>query len=138
MPIVVSGIAMGSAPKLTPALREALGDVQIHVRQTTDSFDDDVIRGAVEATGRRTVLIAGIVTEIAVQRAALGGKGRGYDTQVIFDACNGASERSEDAAIHRMSHAGIVLSSVSAVVGELAIDFSDARTQQLFGLLSKQ
>lgn len=134
IPVVVSG--NGTAPKLTPAVRAALGDVQIHLRQTTDSFDDTAIRGAVEATGRRTVLIAGIVTEIAVQRAALGGRQRGYDTQVVLDACNGASARSEDAAIHRMNHAGVVLSSVPAVIGELAIDFSDARTQQLFAVLS--
>lgn len=61
IPIVVSGIPTGSTPHLTPAVREALGeDVKIHVRQTTDSFDDDAIRGAIESTGRKIVLIAGI------------------------------------------------------------------------------
>jgi nicotinamidase-related amidase len=83
------------------------------------------------------VLIAGIITEIAVQRAALGGKARGFDTQVIFDACNGASERSEDASMHRMSYGGIALSSVPAVIGELATDFNDSRTGKLFGLFSQ-
>jgi Isochorismatase family len=138
MPIVVSGIAMGGDPELTPRVSDALGDnVNILVRQTTDSFDDDAIRGAIEGTGRKTVLIAGIVTEIAVQRAALGGKERGFDTRVVFDACNGSSERSEDAAIHRMTQAGVVLTSVPAVIGELTTDFSDPRTQQAFGLLAK-
>jgi len=136
VPIVISGIAWGAPPKLTGALREALGDkAHINVRQTTDSFDDAAILGAIEATGRKTVLIAGIVTEIAVQRAALGGKARGFDTQVVFDACNGVSERSEDAAIHRMSQAGVVLSSVPAVVGELAFDLADPRTPKAFGVL---
>lgn len=136
IPIIISAISMGGAPKLTPALAKALGDATLHIRQTTDSFDDPAIGGAIESTGRRTVLIAGIVTEIAVQRAALGGKQRGFDTQVVFDACNGLSERSEDAALHRLNHAGVALTSLPAVVGDLAIDFSDARTQQLFGLLS--
>ena len=137
MPIVVSGVGMGETLKLTPAVREALGDTQVHLRATTDSFDDPALRGAIEATGRRTVLIAGILTEIAVQRAALGGKERGYETRVVLDACNGASERSEDAAVHRMNQAGVILSSVPAVIGELAVDFSDTRTQKLFGLFAQ-
>lgn len=137
IPIVVSGIPTGSTPQLTPAVREALGeDVKIHVRQTTDSFDDDAIRGAIESTGRKIVLIAGIITEIAVQRAALGGRERGFNTHVVFDACNGSSKRSEDAAMHCLSQAGVVLSSVPAVIGELAIDFSEPRTQKAFGLLT--
>jgi nicotinamidase-related amidase len=134
IPIVASGISMRGVPKLTPAVREALRGVQLHVRQTTDSFDDAAIRDAIESSGRRSVLIAGIITEIAVQRAALGGKERGFDTRVVLDACNGASERSEVAAVHRMNHSGVVLSSVPAVIGELATDFADSRTQKLFGL----
>jgi nicotinamidase-related amidase len=75
------------------------------------------------------------VTEIAVERAALGGKARGFETQVVFDACDGVSERTEDAAIHRMSHAGVVLTSLPAVVGELAFALSDPRTPKAFGVL---
>jgi nicotinamidase-related amidase len=136
MPIIVSGIAMGAPPKLTRALGEALGtDVHIYVRSTTDSFDNAEIRSAIEATGRTTVLIAGIVTEIAVMRPALSGKERGLDTRVVFDACNGASERSELASIERMQHSGVVLTSVPAILGELAVDFSDPRAQKAIGLM---
>jgi hypothetical protein len=75
IPIVISGIAIAGPPKLTAAVREAVGDqAQIYVRQTTDSFDDEVIRGAMEATGRKTVLIAGIVTEIACSAPHLAAK----------------------------------------------------------------
>ncbi|HZZ64207.1 MAG TPA: isochorismatase family protein, partial [Candidatus Baltobacteraceae bacterium] len=82
IPVILSGIDMAGPPKLTHAVRNAIGDdAQMLIRKTTDSFDDDAIRGAIETTGRKTVLIAGIVTEIAVQRAALGGKERGYDTR---------------------------------------------------------
>lgn len=34
-----------------------------------------------------------------------------------------------------MSHAGVVLTSVPAVVGELAFDLSDPRTPKAFGVL---
>lgn len=136
IPIVVSAVGLAGKPKLTSALADALGDdAQIHIRNTTDSFDNEAIRAAVEQTGRRTVLIAGIVTEVAVQRPALSGKERGLDTRVVLDACNGASERSERAAIERMSSAGVEMTSVPTILGELAVNFDDPRAQQAIGLL---
>jgi hypothetical protein len=36
---------------------------------------------------------------------------------------------------HRMNRAGVVLTSVPAVVGELAFDLSDPRTPKAFGVL---
>jgi nicotinamidase-related amidase len=121
---------------LTSALQDALGkDVKIHVRSTTDSFDNEEIRQTIESLNRSTVLIAGIVTEVAVQRPALSGKERGLDTRVVLDACNGASERSEHAALTRMAHAGVVLTSVPSILGELAVDLGDPRAQKAIGLL---
>jgi hypothetical protein len=34
-----------------------------------------------------------------------------------------------------MGHGGVVLASVPAVIGELAVDFSDPRVQKLFGIM---
>jgi nicotinamidase-related amidase len=137
IPIVFSGYAMGGTPVPTPALRKALGDgYKIHIRQTTDSFDDDAIRTAVEATGRKTVLIAGIITEIAVQRAALGGRARGFDMHVVFDACNGSSTRIEEAALQRLTEADVMVTSLPAVIGELTVDLADSRTGKAFAPLA--
>ncbi len=136
IPIVFSGIAMNGPPKLTHALRGVAGDdATIHVRQTTNSFDDAAIRSAIDSTGRSTILIAGIITEIAAQRAALGAKERGYEAQLVLDASNGASERSEKASVHRMVQTGVTVTSVPAIIGELAVDFSDPRALEAVGLL---
>ncbi len=137
MPIVVSVVGMRGKPELTHDLREALGEgTTLHDRQGTDSLDDPTIASILTSTGRTTLLIAGIVTEIAVQRPALSGLRRGYRTQVVLDACNGKSERSERAALMRMSAAGVELTSVTTVLGELACDLRDPRTKELFALLS--
>ena len=135
MPVVISAVGMAGAPKLTPQVSEAAGGIRVHERGGTDSMSDPAIAGAIEATGRKTLLIAGILTEIAVQRAALSAKAKGYDVRVVLDACNGRSERSEWAAIERMTSAGIIMTSVPAVLGELMVDFSDPRMQQVRSLL---
>lgn len=136
IPVVVSTVALGMEPKLIKPLREVLGDEQrIFTRGGTDSFDDTVIRDTVEATGRKTLLISGVVTEVAVQRAALHALEEGYEVRVVVDACNGYSERSEEASMERMVHAGVVMTSVPQTIGELATDFSDPKAQQAIGLL---
>jgi nicotinamidase-related amidase len=136
IPIVVSVIDAMGPPVLTHALREALGDdVVMHARQGSDSLDNAEIAAAIERTGRRTVLIAGIVTEIAVQRSALHAMTIGYRTQVVLDACNGSTERSERAAILRMTQAGVEMTSVPVILGALARDFADPRAQQALALL---
>jgi nicotinamidase-related amidase len=137
MPIVVSVVGLRGKPQLTEELRAALGDdVALHERQGTDSLDDAAIAGLLKETGRSTLLIAGIVTEIAVQRPALSGARHGYWVQVVLDASNGRSERSEQAALMRMSAAGVELTSIPAILGELARDFGDPRTTELFALMA--
>lgn len=136
MPVVVSAIAMSGPPKITSELKDALGDdVAVLVRNGTDSLDEPAIADAIEKTGRKTLLIAGIVTEVAVQRPALSGLTRGFRTQVVLDACNGAGERSENAAVARMTQAGVEMTSVPTIIGELAADFADPRVKQVLPLL---
>lgn len=137
MPIVVSVVGIRGKPELTPELRAALGEsVALYERLGTDSLDDPAIAELLKETGRSTLLIAGIVTEIAVQRPALSAARHGYWAQVVLDASNGRSERSERAALMRMTAAGVVLTSIPAILGELARDFSDPRTKELLGLMA--
>ncbi len=137
IPVVVSAVGVTGEPKLTRRLRDALDEsVPVRVRSGSDSFEDRDIVHAIEETGRKTVLIAGILTEVAVERPALTGIERGYRTQVVLDACNGKSERSENAAILRMTQSGVEMTSVPTIIGELARDFSDPRAERALALLT--
>jgi hypothetical protein len=137
LPIVVSAVAPNGEPTLTHNLRETLGgSVPIRIRKVTDSFDDRDIARAIEQTGRKTLIVCGILTEIAVERVALSAIDRGYRVLVVLDACNGKTERSEWAAILRMQQAGIEMVSVPSLLGELMHDFTDSRSKQAMPLLS--
>ena len=136
MPVFVSAVPIAGEPKLTSGLEDALGNsVPIRPRGGTNALDDPDLAKALAATGRTTILIAGIVTEMAVERPALSAQSKGYRAQVVLDACNGKSERSERAALLRMTQAGVELTSVPAVIGELARDFNDPATKRAMPLL---
>ena len=104
-------------------------------RTTTDSFDNAAIRAAIEATGRKTILIAGVATEVAVQRPSLTAVRHGFTVHVVLDACGGVSERSERASLERLVQAGVVLTSVPSLAGELAADFTQPRAQEALSVL---
>ena len=139
LPVIVTTVPGqdGGPAVLIPEIEAALGPVERKQRLTTDLFDNEPIRQAIEATGRKTLLIAGVATEVAVQRPSLSGVRRGYTVQVVLDACGGVSERSEQAALSRMVQAGVVLTSVPALAGELAADFTQPRAQQALGVLMR-
>jgi nicotinamidase-related amidase len=137
MPVVVSGIQGedGSPAKMLPEIGQALGDLPTHHRTTCDSFLNEEIAGAVEATGRKTLLISGVATELAVQLPALTAADLGYKVFVVLDACGGMSERTEQAALLRIAHAGATAVSVMTLAGEIAGDFRKPKAQQAIGIL---
>ena len=137
IPAVVSGVRGedGKPSKMIPQIAEGLGDLPTRHRTTCDSFLNEEIVSAIEATGRKTLLISGVATELAVQLPALTASDRGYKVFVVLDACGGMSERTEQAALQRMAKAGATTVSVMTLAGELAGDFREAKAQQAIGIL---
>jgi hypothetical protein len=137
MPAIVSAVMGqdGNPAKIMPEIAQGLGELPTHYRTTADSFENEAIRKAIEATGRKTILISGVATEIAVQLPALSGADLGYRVFVVVDAAAGISERTEDAALRRMGQAGVSTVSVATLAGELAGDFTQPIAQQAIGIL---
>ena len=137
IPVLVSGVRGedGNPSKMIPQIAEGLGDVLTHYRTTCDSFLNQEIVSAIKATARKTPLISGVATELAVQLPALSASDQGYKVFVVLDACGGMSERTEQAALQRMAKAGATTVSVMTLAGELAGDFREAKAQQAIGIL---
>ncbi len=137
IPAVVSAIAGedGSPAKIVPEIAEGLGDLPTHHRSTCDSFLNEEILQAIKATGRKTLLIAGVATELAVQLPALSAADAGYRVYVVLDACGGMSDRTEQAALLRIAKAGGTAVSVMTLAGELAGDLRTEKAQQAVGIL---
>jgi nicotinamidase-related amidase len=132
--IVTTAPAEGGA-RVTPEIAASLGELPQYVRTTTDAFMHASTLDAIERTGRKTLLVAGVATEIIVQHSALSGVARGFQVQVIVDACGGLAQRTEDAALRRLTQAGVVTTSVASLAGQLAGDFTQPTGRQALGVL---
>lgn len=137
IPVMVTGVRGedGQDATMLPQIAEILGNLPTHHRTTCDSFLNQEIVSAIEKTRRRTLLISGVATELAVQLPALTASDQGYKVYVVLDACGGMSERTEQAALLRMAKAGATAVSVITLAGELAGDFREAKAQQAIGIL---
>jgi hypothetical protein len=137
IPAIVSGIRGedGSPAKVIAEIADGLGVIPTYHRTTCDSFGSEEIVSAIKATGRQTLLISGIATELAVQLPALTASDQGYNAYVVLDACGGMSERTEQAALLRIAKAGATTVSVMTLAGELAGDLREPKAQQAIGIL---
>lgn len=137
MPAIVSGVtgADGQPPRMISELAAELGAYAVHQRLTADSLRNEAILAAIKASGRHTLLIAGVSTEVAVQLPALTAVDLGYRPFLVIDAIGGMSERTEQAAVHRIIGAGGSTVSVMTLAGELAGDFRSAEAPPALGIL---
>ena len=78
---------------------------------------------AVKDTGRKQLIIAGVVTEVCVAFPALSAVEAGYDVFVVTDCSGTFDEITRYSAWSRMEAAGVQLMNWFAVAGELHRDW---------------
>ena len=125
IPIVASTSAtkVYSGP-LMPALHAVIPEVVPIERRSMNIWEDDRARSAVEATGRKRLLISGLLTEACVTFGALSALANGFEVFVVGDACGGITGKSHDLALRRMEAAGAVMTSWIQVLLEFQRDWT--------------
>jgi nicotinamidase-related amidase len=88
-----------------------------------NAWDNEDFVKAMKATGRKQLLIAGIVTEVCVAFPALSAVEAGYEVFVCTDASGTFNQTTRDAAWFRMQQAGVQLMTWFGVACELHRDW---------------
>jgi len=132
LPVVLSTVYVKHGMSGTnPELRETLLGVLEIDRTTMNSWEDPEFRAAVEQTGRKKLLIAGLWTEVCVTFPALDALRAGYEVFVVVDAIGGVSRTAHESAMKRMIQAGVVPITVLGLACELQRDWGRAEADRL-------
>jgi nicotinamidase-related amidase len=125
LPVIASTSAskVYSGPMIEQ-LRLALPAVTPMERRNMNLWEDQACREAVLATGRRKMLVSGMLTEACVAFLALSAIEDGMEVYVVGDACGGASHDGHELALRRMAARGAVLTSWLQVLLELQRDWT--------------
>ncbi|MGG3194922.1 isochorismate family cysteine hydrolase YcaC [Priestia aryabhattai] len=88
-----------------------------------NAWDNDDFVKAIEATGKKQLIIAGVVTDVCVAFPALSAIKAGYEVFVVTDASGTFNKQVADAALTRMAHGGAQLMNWFSVACELQRDW---------------
>jgi nicotinamidase-related amidase len=122
--ILTTSFEEGPNGPLVPELKAMFPDAPYIARPgQINAWDNEDFVAAVKATGRKQLIIAGIVTEVCVAFPALSAIEAGYEVFVVTDASGTFDKASRDAAWMRMSAAGAQLVNWFAAASELQRDW---------------
>lgn len=93
-------------------------------RTLVNAWDDETFVAAVEKTGRRKLIIAGITTDVCLLFPALAAVEAGYDVYAVVDASGSFNPQTELAAMLRMTQAGVKVTGWTSVAAELQRDWA--------------
>jgi nicotinamidase-related amidase len=108
VPIVLSTVNVGAnnQPPTIPPLKEVLADDVELDRTQINSWEDVDFRRAVEATGRKKLIMAALWTEVCLAFPSLDAMREGYEIYPVVDAVGGTSQVAHEAGLQRVAQAG--------------------------------
>jgi nicotinamidase-related amidase len=129
LPTVLSTVAKDSfSGPFMPEVTDLFPTQEIIDRTTINSWLDPDFRRAIEATGRRKIVLAGLWTEACVMFPTLDLLAAGYEVYIPADACGDVSKEAHERAMQRLVQAGAVPMTSLQFVFELQQDWARGAT----------
>jgi len=122
--ILTTSFEDGPNGPLVPELKQAFPEAPYIARPgQINAWDNEDFRKAVKDTGRKQLIVAGVVTEVCVAFPALAAVEEGYEVFVVTDASGTFNEVTRHAAWNRMAQGGVQLMTWFGVACELHRDW---------------
>ena len=136
--VVTNGIPAKTSGPYYTQLGKLLGEIPIVVRGGMfNAFLFEPFKEAVHRSGRKNLVVAGLVTEGCVLQTVLGGLREGYRVHVAVDACAGATRETHDTAVQRMVQAGATPLTAFSLASEFQVDQDRPDAKSFFGLTER-
>jgi nicotinamidase-related amidase len=129
LPVVLStvNVANGQGPTV-PELKAVLSEHKEIDRTTINSWEDVEFRRAVEATGRRKLIMTALWTEVCLAFPTLDALHAGFEVYPVVDAVGGTSPEAHRAGLERIVQAGAKPISWVSLACELQRDWARVET----------
>lgn len=122
--ILTTSFETGPNGPLVPELKAQFPEAPYIARPgQINAWDNDEFVKAVKATGKKQLIIAGVVTEVCVAFPALSALEEGFEVFIITDASGTFNEMTRNAAWERMTSAGAQLMTWFGAACELHRDW---------------
>ena len=125
IPVILTAVETESfSGYIWPQLMDVFPGQQPIERTSMNSWDDPAFRVAIEKTGKKNIILAGLWTEVCVAWPALNMIEAGYNVFIVEDACGATSQLAHEAAMKRCIQAGAVPMTAIATTLEFQRDWA--------------
>jgi len=130
VPTIITTVETGGFSGHTyPELLDVFPDAPLLERTSMNSWDDQKVRDALAANGRRKVVVSGLWTEVCNCTFALSAMQEGdYEMYMVADASGGTSADAHKYAMDRMVQVGVVPMTWQQVLLEWQRDWARKET----------
>ncbi|KAF9928759.1 hypothetical protein FBU30_002126 [Linnemannia zychae] len=127
LPVVITAsVPKGPNGPLMPEILEMFPDATVVARHgEVNAWDSPEFHAAVKKTGRKQLVMAGIVTDVCVAFPALSAIEEGYEVYAAVDASGTFNDVVRYASWDRMSRGGVQLMSWFSILSEITRDWRD-------------
>ena len=126
VPTVLTGVDTETfSGYVWPQLLDVFPGQPVVERTSMNAWDDPGFRKAIEATGRKNIILTGLWTEVCVTWPALALIEAGYNVYVVEDCCGATSVTAQEAALSRMVQAGATRLTTIAALLEFQRDWKN-------------
>ena len=126
IPVILTAVETESfSGYIWPQLMDVFPGQQPIERTSMNSWDDPAFRDAIEKTGKKNIILAGLWTEVCVAWPALNMIEAGYNVFIVEDACGATSQLAHEAAMKRCIQAGAVPMTAIATTLEFQRDWAN-------------
>lgn len=132
VPTILTSVVAARGGKIFPQITDVFPDQEVIDRTLINTWEDRAVVAAVEATGRKQLILAGLWTEVCVAMPTIQALGEGWDVTVVTDASGGVSLEAHQVGIQRMIAAGANVMTWLAIASEWQRDW--ARSAHAVGL----
>jgi nicotinamidase-related amidase len=108
-----------NGPVMPEIAKEAPQAVYVPRQGEVNAWDNDLFVKTVRDTGKKTLIMAGVWTNVCVMLPALDAKAAGFNVYAVVDASGDPSEMASRTTLARFTQAGIVPTNTNAVICEL-------------------
>src|SRR6185369_4284654 len=108
-----------NGPLMPEIAQHAPHAVYVPRQGEVNAWDNEAYVKAVRATGKKTLIMAGVWTSVCVMFPALDAKAAGFNVYAVMDASGDPSEMASRTTVARFIQAGVIPTSTNAVLSEM-------------------
>ena len=90
-----------------------------------DCWEFEPFKQAVEATGKKKLIMAGLTNDVCIVFPAISATEDGYEVQVVIDAGGSPTQVADETSTQRMKDHGVTLTTTNQLMAELAYDWAN-------------